>query len=112
MFEKWPEQFTPSLRRAVDPPVAVLVDLGVAIPTDGHVFRRDELPMRVKAGGLSLSGLVPGRLWAWARVNDGSWLGLVSFTVSTGNDHGRLEMTQWCPARALAPPNGTDLRRR
>ncbi|WP_233434637.1 hypothetical protein [Nocardia yamanashiensis] len=103
MFEKWPEQFTPSMRRPVDPPLAVLVDLGVAIPTDG-VFRRDHLPMRVKAGGLNLSGRVSGRLHAWARVNDGSWLGLVSLSVSTGNDHGRLDITQWCPARALVLP--------
>ncbi|MQY28757.1 hypothetical protein [Nocardia aurantia] len=107
MFETWPEIFSPSMRRVVDPPVPVLVELGVAIArTPGGRFGRDTLPMRVKAGGLDLSRTVPGRLLAWARCSDGSWLGLVEFMIATGNDRGRIAVTQWCGARALRPDPG------
>ncbi|BCK56201.1 hypothetical protein [Nocardia wallacei] len=53
MFETWPDEFTPSLRRVVDPPMPVLVDLSKAIPTVApNGFGRDRVPMRVKVGGL------------------------------------------------------------
>lgn len=60
MFDDWLERFTPPLRRVVDPPRAVLVDLGQAIPTHApNGFGRNEVAMRIKAGGLNISGTVP-----------------------------------------------------
>ncbi|MFI6996655.1 hypothetical protein [Nocardia sp. NPDC050175] len=87
----------------VDPPVAVVVDLGQAIPTRSLHFGANKLPMRVRAGGLDLSGSVPGLLHAWARATDGGWLGLITFTVTTGNRHGSLEVRQWCVQQAITP---------
>lgn len=101
MFEYWSDEFSSSLRRVVDPPLPVLVDLGVAFPTQG-TFRKEGVSLRVKAGGLLISGAVPGLLYAWARTTDGTWLGLVGFAVVTGNRQGRIEVRQWCSARALS----------
>ncbi|GAA5099898.1 hypothetical protein GCM10023319_63310 [Nocardia iowensis] len=100
MFEYWTDEFASSLRRVVDPPQRVLVDLGTAIPTYAPL-RRDSVQMRVKAAGLNTSETVPGLLYAWARTRDGAWLALVSFAVPTANNAGRIETRQWCPARAL-----------
>lgn len=102
MFEDWPDEFSPSLRRAVAPPTPVVVNLGTAIPTDASGFGRNKIAMRVKAGGLKLTDNVPGRLHAWARVADGSWLGLVEMVLRTGNGRGQLPVMQWCPASAIS----------
>jgi hypothetical protein len=104
MFEDWRDPFDPPLRRVVDPPAPVLVDLATAIPTgaDGP-FGRNRIAMRIKAGGLVLTGQTPGRLRAWARATDGTWLGLVEFVLTTGNQQGTLPVRQWCPAKALRP---------
>ena len=59
--------------------------------------------MRVRAGGLSLDHTVPGMLHAWARTNQGDWLGYCTFTVTTSNGHGYMEVTQWCPSGAITP---------
>lgn len=104
MFEDWPDRFTPPLRREVNPPQPVLVDLAKAIPISHRgPFGRNRLPMRVTAGGLILTGQTPGRLHAWARTSDGPWLGLVEFVLVTGNQFGRLPVTQWCQQEALTP---------
>ncbi|MCX4095882.1 hypothetical protein [Nocardia sp. alder85J] len=111
MFDCWADIFSPSMRRVVEPPEPVLVELSLAIPhSPGGRFGRDTLPMRVKAGGLDLTRTVPGRLLAWARCSDGSWLGLVEFVIATGNDRGRVAATQWCAARALTPDPGRRIR--
>ncbi|MEV6279317.1 hypothetical protein [Nocardia sp. NPDC051832] len=105
MFGYWSDDFTRPLRRVVDPPQPVLVDLSIALPAAG-AFRRDSVSMRVKAGGLHLAvGTVPGLLYAWARCTDGAWLGLAGFAIPTGNGRGRVETRQWCPARALTLSN-------
>lgn len=101
MFEGWEEEFVPSMRRELDRPRKVLVDLSVAMPTHSPAFRRDQIPMRVKIGGLNLMTTVSGELLAWVRSADGGWLGLVSFVLTTANGKGRLPVTQWCPAKAL-----------
>lgn len=104
MFEDWPGQFSPPLRRTVIPPVPVVVELGKAIPTRQPTgFGRDKIAMKVKVGGLDLTRRVPGLLHAWARVSDGSWLGLVEMVLWTANGHGQLPVMQWCPAPALSP---------
>ncbi|MFE5290304.1 hypothetical protein ACFRAQ_35590 [Nocardia sp. NPDC056611] len=100
MFEHWPDA-TPSLRREVTPPRPVLIDLGTAIPTHSPAFGANETPLRVRAGGLELTGQVPGYLHAWARSRDGDWIALVSLTVKTSNRQGSMEIQQWCSQRAL-----------
>ncbi|WP_051183012.1 hypothetical protein [Nocardia vinacea] len=100
MFEDWPEE-QPSPRRVVDPPKPVTVDLGLAIPGDGNGFGVNGVPLRVRAGGLVVSGRVPGLLRAWARTNSGGWLGLVDFTLSTSNGRGHVRVRQWCSSRAV-----------
>lgn len=100
-FEDWPESFTPAMRIVVDPPRPVIVDLAAVIQTRPAHFRADAVPMKVRFGGLRLADTTPGRLHAWARVSDGTWLGLVSFEIPTGNRQGKLTLTQWCPDHAL-----------
>lgn len=75
------------------------------MPTQPERFGANKVPMRVRAGGLDLTGTVPGLLHAWARASDGVWLGLVSFTIQTGNRRGRLGVRQWCTERALSRPS-------
>jgi hypothetical protein len=102
MFEEWPDPF--NLRRVLDPPVPVLVDLDTIFPTGadiGRPFGRNQIAMGIKAGGLVVTGQTPGRLHAWARATDGTWLGLVDFVLTTGNQQGREPARQWVPARAL-----------
>lgn len=102
MFEDWPDPF--NLRRTVDPPSPVLVDLSVIFPTRadiGRPFGRNHIAMGIKAGGLVVSGQTPGRLHMWARTADGTWLGLVDFVLMTGNEQGRVPVRQWVPQRAL-----------
>lgn len=105
MFEHWPEEGEGALHRVVVPPVPVLVDVSAALPT----HPRTEAPedgARVRAGGLEVTGRIPGRLHAWARAADGTWLGLVEFELTTGNRRSRLPVTQWCPAHALIMRGG------
>ncbi|NNH69428.1 hypothetical protein HLB23_06015 [Nocardia uniformis] len=84
------------VRRHVDPPTPVTVDVGLALHTDGP-------PLRVRAEGLDVSGRVPGWLYAWARTSTGDWLGFVQFTLQTGNRLEKLTVRQWCSQRALSP---------
>ncbi|WP_280442942.1 hypothetical protein [Nocardia brasiliensis] len=83
--------------------MAVVVDLGQAMPTQRAKFRTS-VGLRISSGGLRLTGSVPGTLYAWARAWDGVWLGLVEFTVRTGNGRGQLDVKQWCPQYALTLP--------
>ncbi|MET8871536.1 hypothetical protein [Nocardia sp. NPDC004604] len=53
MFEEWPVEFTPEPRRIVDPPLPVAVDVAAAIGQPGD-RPANELPLRVRAEGLSL----------------------------------------------------------
>ncbi|NMM83105.1 hypothetical protein B2J88_01760 [Rhodococcus sp. SRB_17] len=86
----------------VDPPRTVSVNLSAAIPQDPG-SRADKLPLRVKAGGLHLDGETPGLLHAWARTTSGGWLCLLTFTISTANGLGHIDVQQWCPASAATP---------
>ncbi|MCX4097912.1 hypothetical protein, partial [Nocardia sp. alder85J] len=105
MFEDWPDAFQPSPRRVIDPPRPVMVHLPTLLPANApRGFGQDKILMRVKAGGLDLTCTVPGLLHAWVLGNEGTWYGIVELIVYTGNGHGRLRVTQLCPASSLARP--------
>ena len=101
-FSRWQPAYHPKPWRKVSPPQPVTVDLACAIAHDGGRLAHD-LPLRVRAEGLNLDVHVPGVLHAWARTSRGSWLAACTFTIPTGNNLGSLEVTQWCPATAVAP---------
>ncbi|MEU0541918.1 hypothetical protein ABZ319_18820 [Nocardia sp. NPDC005978] len=104
MFEHWPD-IPPSLGREITSPRPVTIDLGTAIPTHSPTFGANELSLRVRAGGLELSGRIEGHLHAWARANNGAWIGLISCTLETPNRLGKIQITQWCSQRAITPRN-------
>nr|WP_238391491.1 MULTISPECIES: hypothetical protein [unclassified Mycolicibacterium] len=70
-----------------------MVDTARAFPPVG--FRRDQLPMWVKAGGLYLDPWMPGRQTAWLRRSDGGWLAVVTVEASSGNSLSHLTMQLW-----------------
>ncbi|WP_029923836.1 hypothetical protein [Nocardia otitidiscaviarum] len=98
---------TPSIRRHVDPPRPVTVDISKALPSGGTRFAANSLPLHVRAEGLDLSGLRPGLLYAWARTTTGGWLGFVQVTITTGNGRDKLTLRQWFPESALSPRQDT-----
>ncbi|WP_280434449.1 hypothetical protein [Nocardia carnea] len=102
MFESWNDDFSAPLRRVVDPPAPVLVDLAVILPTR-NAARRDVVSMRAKSAGLDSTATVPGLLHAWARCTTGAWIGWVRFAIPTGTRKGWVETWQWCPSHALTP---------
>lgn len=112
MFEVWVQEPEDSLLRIFDPPVPVVVDLGIAIPTYARAFRRDQISLRVKAGGLQIAGTVPGMLHAWVRATDGAWLGLVQCVVTAPNGRGRLTVQMLCSAKAVSRPAPSGYERR
>ncbi|MGA6209307.1 hypothetical protein ACPESR_31575 [Nocardia testacea] len=102
MFESWNDDFSAPLRRVVDPPTPVMVDLTVILPTAG-AHRRDEVSMRAKSAGLDSTASVRGLLHAWARCTTGAWIGWVRFAIPSRDRNGWVETWQWCPAHALIP---------
>ncbi|MEU1523984.1 hypothetical protein ABZ413_17465 [Nocardia rhamnosiphila] len=76
MFEAWNDEFAAPLRRSLDPPTPVLVDLNIVLaPEPG--YRRDAISMRTKTAGLDTTTIVPGLLHAWARsisLHSGLWI--------------------------------------
>ncbi|MGV9635487.1 hypothetical protein ACWDO0_14985 [Nocardia rhamnosiphila] len=101
MFETWNDDFSAPLRRVVDPPTPVLVDLAIIFALESSP-RRDAISMRTKSAGLDGAATVPGLLHAWARCNTGAWIGWVRFAIPTADRKGWIETWQWCPALALA----------
>ncbi|MFQ6226194.1 hypothetical protein [Nocardia sp. NPDC002869] len=101
MFESWNDEFSAPLRRVLDPPTPVLVDLTVVLAAEPG-YRRDTISMRTKTAGLDTTATVPGLLYAWARSVTGGWIGYVHLAIPTGNRGGGYVGTrQWCPAHAL-----------
>lgn len=112
MFEYWSDEFSESLRRVVDPPKQVLLDLSIAIGPPQGAFRKDEVSLRIKQAGLDLTEVVPGWLYAWAQCTDGSWIGLVGFAIPTSQKgKGRIETKQWCAMRAISERDSSNRRR-
>ncbi len=109
MFDSWAGSLAPSVRRAVNPPRPVLVDLTRMIPAPDDAFRLDAVPMWTKLDGLDVSCEVTGLVHGWVKSARGSWLALVSVDIPTGNRQRRLTVHHLCAARALTPlpPNNT-----
>ena len=99
MFEGWPARFEPRIRREVDPPVAVIVDLAAGLARSA-VHAANDLPLRVRSEGLVADVQIPGTLHAWARTNRGDWLGRCRVRIPAGSD-GFLDTEQWFPAAAI-----------
>ncbi|MEU4841705.1 hypothetical protein [Nocardia testacea] len=106
MFENWADDFSAPLRRVVDPPMPVLVELSAAIPSASAFSPRNEISMRAKSAGLDTTSTAPGLLYAWARCTNGSWLGFVHFAIPAGGRRGHVEARQWCPAHSLSKAPG------
>lgn len=102
MFETWPTQFDPPPHRTVDPPTPVLIRLSEAIARAPAKLGAGT-PLRIRSEGLDLDQTIPGKLHAWARVNTGEWLALLTFQVKTGNGMGYLDIQQWCPSSSITP---------
>jgi hypothetical protein len=66
-------------------------------------FRGVEL--RVRAYGIDVGAVVPGRLLGWYRLcNGGAWWGLVEYAVGSRNGLlPPLELRELVPAEALSP---------
>lgn len=75
---------------------AVWIDLDVAFPLSADHQRR------VVAGGLELTGRVPGMLKRWVRGSRGEWYGLVWVPIRDGAGDIRLTLDDHLiPAAAL-----------
>ncbi|HEY3895264.1 MAG TPA: hypothetical protein VGL88_07840 [Pseudonocardiaceae bacterium] len=76
---------------------AVWIDLDLAFPLPaGHRHR-------VIAGGLALTGRVPGMLKRWVRGSRGEWYGVIWVPISDGAGDVRLTLDdQLIPAAALS----------
>ncbi|WP_239476963.1 MULTISPECIES: hypothetical protein [Nocardia] len=103
MFEEWTDRFDPPSYHVVDPPRRVIIDLGQLVMAPKRFV--GSVSLRVRNGGLSLAGPVPGHLHAWARTSTGGWIALVSCVVTTGNRQGRLRVQQWCSEEAVCLPS-------
>ncbi len=98
MFESWPIHFEPPVRRVVEPPAPVIVDLAAGIARSPLAAG---VALRVRGEGLRLDMKVPATLHAWARTTRGDWLGLIHVRIPTGNGAGYLDAQQWFPAVAI-----------
>jgi hypothetical protein len=101
MFEDWPSEFDRPCRTELARPRPVTIDLAQMLAPQR--YRPASLPMRVRAGGLVLSGNADGMLLAWARTSQGAWLGYVELTVTIANGHGMIGLRQWVSSGALRP---------
>ncbi len=110
MFDYLSADETVATRRRYDPPRPVLVDVHMLLGSRDDAFRLDTVPLAVKSYGLNIFTFdTPGLLHAWAQTTRRAWLAQVSFEVTTGNGQARLNLCQWCPARAIkaVPPGET-----
>ncbi|WP_235718646.1 MULTISPECIES: hypothetical protein [Mycolicibacterium] len=63
----------------------------------------DELPLWVRSGGVFIEPRMPGRLIAWLRRSDGSWVAVVELELSSANQRSRATATLWLPAGDVSP---------
>lgn len=67
LYENWPTTFEPSVRRIVDPPIPVLVNVSLTVAGAAGSSFRDGTPLKVHAEGLAMDIKVQGTLHAWAK---------------------------------------------
>lgn len=92
MFDAWkPDLLGYRTLIPVDRPV--MVNTARVFPPAG--FRRDQLAMWVKAGGLHLEPWMPGHQTAWLRRADGGWLAAVTIEAASGNNQSRITLQLW-----------------
>jgi hypothetical protein len=84
----------------VDPPIPVVVDLRLGLPTRLADMRR--VPLFVRQDGLELVDVRPGVLVGWVQSTAGEWWGLVDVELRTGSGTGHLVIRQLLPSRAIA----------
>jgi hypothetical protein len=102
VFDQWPLVYPRRpARRVVDPPMAVVVDLRLGLPTRLGDMRR--VPLFVRQDGLELVELRPGVLVGWVQSTAGDWWGLVDVDLRTGSSQGHLRVRQLLPASAITP---------
>lgn len=103
MFDSWADSLALRVRRAVNPPRPVTVDLTRMIQAPDDAFRLDTVPMWTKLDGIDISCEVTGLVHGWVKSARGSWLALVSVDIPTGNRQGAVTVQHLCAARALTP---------
>jgi hypothetical protein len=101
-FETMRSSFEPFPFRVVDPPAAVMVDLGLIVGGLENQWA-DRVPLRVKAQALQFDSPSQGLLLAWVRSSRGAWIALVEVAVPTGNGNGFLMIRQWVSSLAVQP---------
>lgn len=79
--------------RRVDPPQAVIVDLGVLF--QHQPFHEG----RWHPNGLQMRARADGRLTCWGLCQDGMWWGLVTYPIRFGEK--QRTVTHWIPAWML-----------
>ncbi len=79
--------------RQVDPPRAVLIDLGRLFPREPHSNGR------YHPFGLQMHGIVEGELTCWGACEQGAWWGLVTYPIKFGPNS--RPVTHWVPAWTL-----------
>jgi len=109
MFESW--ESSPYGRTLYRCDRAVMVDTGRAFPHLG-VARMTGVPLWVRNFGFRPDvPAQPGRLLAWLRCFDNTWLGLVEVLASCANGHSTMPMQLWLPACAITPVDADDAAR-
>ncbi|TCN53459.1 hypothetical protein EV641_106103 [Rhodococcus sp. SMB37] len=103
-LDGWVEPFpeAPILRRLREP-VAVVVDISHVLPGSLGFARADQLPLRVRAGGVQLEAAMPADLWAWLRVADGRWLAQVYLPVRSANGLSSTDLWLWVESSYVVP---------
>jgi hypothetical protein len=84
--ERWPDH---PVIRTFDPPRAVKVDIGRALPLGrGGASRADHVSMRVKTSALYMSGYLDAAQQFWVKMHDGQWLAGVTVRVTDAGGSG------------------------
>ncbi len=97
--ERWPDH---PVIRTFDPPRAVKVDIGRALPLGrGGASRADHVSMRVKTSALYMSGYLDGTLRYWAKMHDGQWLAGVTVRVTDAGGTNLVEIDLLVTADAV-----------
>jgi hypothetical protein len=97
--ERWPDH---PVIRTFDPPRAVKVDIGRALPLGrGGASRADHVSMRVKTSALYMSGYLDAAQQFWVKMHDGQWLAGVTVRVTDAGGTNLVEIDMLVTADAI-----------